>query len=221
MLLAFTRRSEEGTNTLLSSLNIRVHSWIRELNRMVMSLPADPNPMDTAPHGDTNRDEVPDGYNAEVQNQEIGPPPHLLAQAPDETLVSGSKPIPGHGCFRCLRWQTSTAGRHDMPPGMCAGCNDNAWHQAWRMAPDTGVHEGLGRWRTWACAYCGPATGLRIFGIASTSMTSFPTSTPFTSTVHQDPKLLVGISTKTEAGFVVAVPGSDTLQPSCVLGLAT
>ena len=167
-LLAFPRRSEEGTDTLLSSLNTRVHFWIRELQRMVVSLPADPNPMDTAPHGNTNRDEVPDGYNAKVQNQEVEPPP-----------------------------------------------------QAWRMAPGTGVHEGSGRWRTWACAYCGPATGLRIFGMASTSMTSFPTSIPFASTVHQDPKLLAGVSTKTEAGFGVAVPGSDTLQSSCFLGLAT
>ena len=47
------------------------------------------------------------------------------------------------------------------------------------------------------------------------------TSTPFASTVHQDPKLLAGVLTKTEAGFVVAVPGSDTLQSSCFLGLAT
>ena len=71
------------------------------------------------------------------------------------------------------------------------------------MAPGTGVHEGSGRWRAWACAYFGPATGVRIFGMALTS-------TPFASTVHS-PKLLAGVLTKTEAGFVVAVPGSDTL----------
>lgn len=128
VLPAFTRRSEEGTDILLSFLNIRVHFWIRELKRMVVSLPADPNPMDTAPHGNTNRDEVPDSYNTEVQNQEVGPPSHLLAQVPDETLVSGSEPKSGHGCCRCLRWQILTVGRDAKPPGMCGGCNGNAWH---------------------------------------------------------------------------------------------
>ena len=39
--------------------------------------------------------------------------------------------------------------------------------------------------------------------------------------VNGDSELLAGITTKTEAGFAVAVPGSDTFQLSCFLGLAT
>ena len=37
---------------------------------------------------------------------------YLLAQPPDATLVSGARTVPGHVCCRCLRWQTSVAGRH-------------------------------------------------------------------------------------------------------------
>ncbi len=286
-LLAFARRTEDETDELRPFLSIRVHFWIRELKRMVVSLPPDPDPADTTTPGDTNSNELPDDFNAATRNQETDPQPprllhsddlpdnfgeavlpvvhcrecagmawvtatnpdnsgfvedrdaiyreyfakplshrlvYLLAQPPDETLVSGSRVVPGHVCCRCLRWQTSAAGRHARSPGACPECNANDWRQAWRMAPGKSGGEGSGRSREWACTYCGSATGLGIFGMASTSMASFLTSTLFASTVNEDPKLLAFADSVQDvahkAGFIEARSFRTVLRQQVAAWLA-
>ena len=270
-LLAFARQSDEATNELRPFLSIRVHFWIRELKRMVVSLPPDSQDngigpaSDTRPDGSTavdqpdvrdrkaephrptllHSDDLPDDYgsavlpvvhcrecagmawvttanpenNGFVEDREaiyreyfakpLSPRlVYLLAQAPDQTLVPGSRVVPGHVCCRCLRWETASPGSRAKPPDACAGCNGEDWRQAWRMAPGKSGGEGSGRRREWACAYCGSATGLGIFGMASTSMASFLTSTLFASTVNGDPKLLAFADSVQDvahkAGFIEA-----------------
>ena len=76
------------------------------------------------------------------------------------------------------------------------------------MTPGKSGGDGSSRRREWACAYCGSATGLGIFGMASTSMASFLTSTLFASTVNEDPKLLAFADSVQDvahkAGFIEA-----------------
>ena len=276
-LLAFARRTEDKTDELRPFLSIRVHFWIRELKRMVVSLPPDPDPADTdtpadttatrnqeaAPHSPRllHSDDLPDNFGEAVlpvvhcrecagmawvtatnpdnsgfvedrdaiyREYFAKPLSHrlvyLLAQPPDETLVSGSRVVPGHVCCRCLRWQTSAAGRHARSPGACPECNANDWRQAWRMAPGKSGGEGSGRSREWACAYCGSATGLGIFGMASTSMASFLTSTLFASTVNEDPKLLAFADSVQDvahkAGFIEARSFRTVLRQQVAAWLA-
>lgn len=270
-LLAFAKSSEEGTDELRPFLSIRVHFWIRELKRMVVSLPPDPAPAVNGLLRDADSEEPPADSNAADRDQEDDPkmprllhsddltenfgesvlpivhcrecagtawvtaasPDNsgfvhsrdaiyreyfarplshrlvfLLAQAPDATLVSDSDAVPGHVCCRCLRWQTSTADHLKRPPEKCPGCGADAWRQAWRMAPGKSSGDSASRRREWACAYCGSATGLGIFGMASTSMASFLTSTLFASTVNGDPKLLAFADSVQDvahkAGFIEA-----------------
>ena len=283
-LLAFARRTEDKTDDLRPFLSIRVHFWIRELKRMVVSLPPDPDPADTGTPDDTNSNELPDDFNTVARNQEAEPRllhsddlpdnfgepvlpvvhcrecagmawvtatspdnsgfvedrdatyreyfakplshrlVYLLAQPPDAALVSGSRVVPGHVCCRCLRWQTSAAGRHARSPDACPECNANAWRRAWRMAPGKSGGEGSSRQREWACAYCGSATGLGIFGMASTSMASFLTSTLFASTVNEDPKLLAFADSVQDvahkAGFIEARSFRTVLRQQVAAWLA-
>ena len=283
-LLAFARSSEEGTDELRPFLSIRVHFWIRELKRMVVSLPPDPDPTHTNIPADTNGNGPTDHVNAAARNRAADPRllhsddlpdnfgeavlpvvhcrecagtawvtatnpdnsgfvedrdaiyreyfakplshrlVYLLAQPPDATLVSGSRVVPGHVCCRCLRWETAAAGHHGRSPGACPECNANAWRQAWRMAPGKSGGDGAGRWREWACAYCGSATGLGIFGMASTSMASFLTSTLFASTVNEDPKLLAFADSVQDvahkAGFIEARSFRTVLRQQVAAWLA-
>ena len=286
-LLAFARQSDEATNELRPFLSIQVHFWIRELKRMVVSLPPDSHDNNLGPASDTHpdgpptvdqpevrdrdavtnqptllhSDDLPDDYGSAVlpvvhcrecagmawvtttnpENngfvedrdaiyREYFAKPlsprlvYLMAQAPDQTLASGSRVVSGHVCCRCLRWETSSPGSQARTPGACAGCNGEDWRRAWRMAPNKSGREGSGRWREWACAYCGSATGLGIFGMASTSMASFLTSTLFASTINEDPKLLAFADSVQDvahkAGFIEARSFRTVLRQAVAAWLA-
>ena len=92
------------------------------------------------------------------------------------------------------------------------------------MTPGKSGGDGSSRRHEWACAYCGSATGLGIFGMASTSMASFLTSTLFASTVNEDPKLLAFADSVQDvahkAGFIEARSFRTVLRQQVAAWLA-
>ena len=106
-LLAFARRSEKGTNELLPFLSVCVHFWIRELKRMVVSLPPDPDPADTTTQVNVNSNELSDDFNTEPRNQETDP---RLLHSDDLPDNFGEAVLPVVHCRECagMAWVTAT-----------------------------------------------------------------------------------------------------------------
>ncbi len=245
-LVAFARRYE-NKDDVQPFLTVRIHFWIRELTRMVVSIPAadataERDAEEATPSAparllharDLSLDhpetvlpvvhcrecggmawialETLEGsgfdwdldpiYSAYFARQPAARLTYLLPQQPAAGVLGGVRPVPGHVCRRCLRWQLE-------PSGQCQACGNPEWCRVWRARPKWIMDRtDPQRQKSACCAYCGSGTGTGIFGVSATSIASSLVSLLFASKANGDPKLLAfGDSVQDvahKAGFVEA-----------------